>query len=60
MMSQSEAETQHRVMFMPDLETRDHRWVVVKPVIHLDVVADCRTRDAAEKLAAELNARDAT
>jgi hypothetical protein len=44
---------------MPDLETRDHRWVVVKPVIHLDVVADCRTRDAAEKLAAELNAREA-
>jgi len=58
-MSQSEAATQHRVIFMPDLETRDHRWVVVKPVIHLDVVADCRTRDAAEKLAAELNAREA-
>jgi len=56
MMSQSE--TQHRVIFWTDIETRDYRWVVVKPVIHLDVVADCRTRDAAEKLAAELNAKE--
>jgi len=54
----SQSETQHRVIFWTDIETRDYRWIVVKPVIHLDVVADCRTRDAAEKLAAELNAKE--
>jgi hypothetical protein len=55
----SQSDTQHRVILWADPETGDERYVVVKPVIHLDIVADCRTRDAAEKLAEQINAREA-
>jgi hypothetical protein len=55
----SQSDTQYRVILWTDPETGHDRHLVVRPVIHLDVVADCRTRDAAEKLAAELNAREA-
>jgi hypothetical protein len=54
----SQSDTQHRVILWTDPETGHDRHLVVRPVIHLDVVADCRTRDAAEKLAAELNAKE--
>ena len=54
----SQSDYQHRVILWADPETGDERHVVVKPVIHLDIVADCRTREAAEKLAAELNAKE--
>lgn len=53
-MSQSD---QHRVIVWKDPETGNQRHLVVRPVIHLDVVADCRTSAEADRIAAELNAQ---
>lgn len=52
----SQQDGPYRVMFSPDPENGDHRYLVVRSVLRIQVEADCKTRDAAERVAAELNA----
>jgi hypothetical protein len=46
----------YRVAFSPDPENGDHRYLVVRSIMRIQVEADCKTREAAERVAAELNA----
>jgi hypothetical protein len=55
----STADGPYRVIFSPDPENGDHRYLVVRSILRFQVEADCKTRDSAERVAKDLNARKA-